>query len=316
MRARAALLLAAIGIGLFASGALALQPAAAASGPYPVGTAITGYLQELLAPASSPPGVNVSGCRPSGAHPYPVVLLPGTLYDLAESYQALGPVLANSGYCVFGLNYGADQLTTESSGRVWAVGDIEQSAQQLSDFVRQVLSETRATKVDIVGWSQGGMMPRWYMRFDGGASYVHKLVGLAPSNHGTTVDGLFSLINADTALGLPGPLSVIGCTACDQQEIGSSFLQTLNAGRDTLPGVNYAVIETQDDEVVTPYSSAFLSGPAVENITLQSQCPSDIVDHLGLPYDSAVIQDVVNVLGPDTPGFRPSCGLGLPVLGL
>lgn len=314
MRARAALVVAAIGVGL-AGGAFARQPPADASTQYPVGTALDGYIAELLAPTSSPPGVNVVGCRPSAAHPFPVVLLPGTLYDLAESYQALGPVLANSGYCVFGLNYGADQLTWESAGRVWAVGEIEQSAKQLGTFVQQVLSETGANKVDVVGWSQGGMMPRWYMRFDGGVSYVHELVGLASSNHGTTVDGLFSLINADTVLGLPGPLTLIGCAACDQQEVGSSFLDTLNSGGDTLPGVHYAVIETQDDEVVTPYTSAFLSGPGVENIDLQSQCPSDLVDHIGLPYDAAAIQDVVNLLGPDAHGFRPSCGMGLPLLG-
>ena len=35
------------------------------------------------------------------------------------------------------------------------------------------------------GHSQGGMMPRYYLKFLGGASKVDDLVGLAPSNHGT-----------------------------------------------------------------------------------------------------------------------------------
>jgi hypothetical protein len=42
-----------------------------------------------------------------------------------------------------------------------------------------------------------------------------------------------------------------------------------------VPGVHYTVIETEDDEVVTPYTSAFLSGRAVTNVTLQEQCPDD-----------------------------------------
>jgi hypothetical protein len=34
------------------------------------------------------------------------------------------------------------------------------------------------------------MMPRYYLKFLGGASSVHTLIGLAPSNHGTTLDGI------------------------------------------------------------------------------------------------------------------------------
>ena len=38
----------------------------------------------------------------------------------------------------------------------------------------------------MVGHSQGGMMPRYYIKFLGGADKVDDLVGLAPSNHGTS----------------------------------------------------------------------------------------------------------------------------------
>jgi triacylglycerol esterase/lipase EstA (alpha/beta hydrolase family) len=284
--------------------------------PYPVGDAATGYLAELSDPTGSPPGVNVPGCHPaaSGPQQYPVILLPGTLYDMADTWQALGPILADDGWCVYGLNYGATASTTLSGDRIWSVGDIPTSAGQLATFVGQVLDATGARQVDLVGWSQGGMMPRWYMRFDGGAAKVHDLVGLAPSNHGTTVDGISALFGAVTALGLPAPLTLAQCSACTQQLVGSTFLQQLNAGGDTVPGVRYTVIETEDDEVVTPYSSAFLNGPAVTNVTLQDQCPDDHADHLAMPYDSAALQDVVQALDDD-PSFSVACGLGLPVLG-
>ena len=288
----------------------------ATTGTYPVGDAATGYLAELTDPTGSPPGVNVSGCRraTSGPKQYPVILLPGTLYDMADTWQALGPLLADDGWCVYGLNYGATASTTLSGGRIWSVGDIPTSAVQLSTFVGQVLAATGADKVDLVGWSQGGMMPRWYMRFDGGAAYIHDLVGLAPSNHGTTVGGMSALFDAVTALGLPAPLTLAQCPACTQQLTGSAFLQKLNAGRDTEPGVRYTVIETEDDEVVTPYTSAFLSGPVVTNVTLQDQCPEDHADHLAMPYDSAALQDVVQALD-DAKSFSVDCGLGLPLLG-
>jgi triacylglycerol esterase/lipase EstA (alpha/beta hydrolase family) len=288
----------------------------AGGGPYPVGNAAAGYLAELSDPTGSPPGVNVSGCHAaaSGAHQYPVILLPGTLYDLADTWQALGPMLADDGWCVYGLNYGATLSTTLSGDRIWSVGDIPTAAAQLATFVKQVLAATGAHKVDLVGWSQGGMMPRWYLRFDGGAAYVHDLVGLSPSNHGTTVDGLSALFDAATAVGLPAPLTLAACPACTQQLVGSTFLQQLNAGGDTVPGVRYTVVETKDDEVVTPYTSAFLSGRAVVNVTLQDQCPGDLSDHLAMPYDSAALQDVVQALD-DASAFSVVCGLALPVLG-
>ena len=58
-----------------------------------------------------------------------------------------------------------------------------------------MLAKTGASQVDIVGHSQGGMMPGYYIKFLGGASKVHTLIGLAPSNHGTTIDGLQTLLS-------------------------------------------------------------------------------------------------------------------------
>ena len=53
-------------------------------------------------------------------------------------------------------------------------------------------------------------MPRYYLRFLGGAAKVHSLVGLAPSNHGTTLDGLFTLAGY-----FPGAAALsAGCPAC------------------------------------------------------------------------------------------------------
>ena len=297
------------------SPAAATAHSAAAAGPYRVGNALTGYAALAVHPGGAPPGVNVWTCRPEAAHPRPVILLPGTLWTLQDSFAALGPILADAGYCVFGLDYGKTVLAEETGGRSAADGDIPTSAGELAQFVDRVLAATGAERVDIVGWSQGGMMPRWYLRFLGGAAKVHRLVGLAPSNHGTTLDGAFRLLAESRAvLGQP-LLTLIGCLACTQQENTAPFIRTLNTGGDTVPGVSYTVIETAHDEIVTPYHSAFLAGPAVENVRLQDACPADGSDHLAIPYDSAAIQYVRNALGEDDPSFRPVCDAALPVVG-
>ena len=202
---------------------------------------------------------------------------------------------------VFAFNYGGSSPNADFQG----TGEIAASAGQLASFVSQVLAATGAGKVDIVGHSQGEMMPRHHLKFLDGAAYVSTLVGLAPSNHGTTVDGLTTLTQD---LGLSGVFNVLiggSCEACVEQEAGSGFLAQLNAGGDTVPGVSYTVIESRDDEVVTLYASAFLiSGPGVTDITVQNQCPLDQSDHLELASDPVAMADMLNAPRSGQPRVR------------
>jgi triacylglycerol lipase len=92
------------------------------------------------------------------------------------------------------------------------------------------------------------------------------------------------------------------CEACTDQQAGSAFLATLNEGDETPPPVDYTVIQTRYDLVVTPYTSAFLDGPAerVTNITLQDRCPGRFPGHLGITTDPATLRWVADAL--DHPG--------------
>ena len=259
---------------------------------------------------AAPAGAN-RPCTPSASHPYPVILTEGTFASMYNSFGAISPDLVNNGYCVYAFNYGQ---TIPLSG-LYAMGDIATSAAQLSTEVNNVLRQTGASKVDIVGWSQGGMMPRYYIDNLGGASKVNVLAGFAPSNYGTNLDGVVNLVTDFGALGVTSALLSVTCKACVQQIQGSSFLASLNQSP-TVPGVKYVVIETADDDVVTPYTNAFLPVAAnVQDITLQTQCPQDASDHISIPYDSNALQDMINVLGPDAANFQPSCAAVGPIIG-
>src|ERR1700761_665440 len=285
------------------------RPAAGASLPVNYNF-LAGVAAALVNPSASPPGANNWSCRPSAAHPYPVVLVNGTGEDMADGFSALSPLLADNGYCVFAANFGGSP-----GNLLQGTGDITQSAAELASFAPQVLGATGAAKVDLVGHSQGGMMPRYYLKFLGGAARVQTLVGLAPSNHGTSLDGLATL-ETELATVLPGVSSALGaaCQACAQQIAGSSFLTTLNAGGDTVTGPTYTVIETRNDEIVTPYTSAFLSGANVTNIVLQNVCPLDQTDHIGIADDTVALHLVLNALDPARPQAVP-CVPVLPILG-
>jgi pimeloyl-ACP methyl ester carboxylesterase len=255
------------------------------------------------------------GCKPSSAHPYPVVLVHATLADEGSNWVTLAPLLANEGYCVYGFNYGATAASLEVwpfiGPRIDGLGHIEKSAEELSSFVNNVLSKTKASKVDLVGHSQGGMMPNYYIKFLDGAAKVNELIGLAPSNHGTTLDGLTTLVEQFpfAAEIINGLIELLGAPALDEQEESSAFIKKLfGSGEPVVAGVRYVVIETDHDEVVTPYTHAFLSGSNVTNILIQNQCPSDPVAHIGMFDDSPSLQNVLNQLSSSpNPSFKASC---------
>jgi triacylglycerol esterase/lipase EstA (alpha/beta hydrolase family) len=312
-RLRAALALA----GLTFAGALVpatdtlAEPARASAEPYPV--AYSGgmaFLHAMAHPDTPPAGSNDWSCQPSAAHPNPVVLVHGTAENMTYNWYTLSPLLANEGYCVFALNYGQDPETPTlglpGASHPGGVRPIAESAEELDAFVDRVLAATGAAEVDIVGHSQGGMMPRYYTRFLGGAAEVDKLVGLAPSNHGSTLHGLNNIPGVPelTALGL-------GPSVMDQQP-DSEFMQKLNEGGDTVPGVTYTVIATRYDEVVTPPESSFLDGPNVTNIMLQDRCPLDLSEHMAISFDANALGHVLNALDPahaETPTCKPSLPL-------
>lgn len=267
------------------------------------GVVFTGLVTGLgaaPAPADSPTwptlgepplGANDWSCQPTADRPSPVIIVHGTFGDQKSLLDTLSFTLVQDGYCVFALDYG-DRAT----------GPIEESAAQLGDFVDRVLAETGAAKVHLVGHSQGGMMPRYYIKNLGGEPFVEDLVGLAPSNHGTEVS---------SGEGWAGWGTEEWCTACEQQAAGSDFLTELNSPDETPGAVDYTQVVTVHDEVVVPYTSGFLTEDAQSvNVTLQDRCPGEPTEHLTIPTSPQAIAWVLDAFGrpgPADPGAAIGC---------
>ena len=221
-----------------------------------------------------------------------MILVHGTFGDRKHFLEPLSAGIKAAGFCVFSLDYGNR-----------GTGDIRTSAEQLRAFVGRVRTATGAAKVSLVGHSQGGMMPRYYIKFLGGDRRVEDLVGIAPSNHGTLL-----VPSGNPIAGLvPGVI----CVACDQQAAGSTFLRRLNRGDETPGPVSYTQITTRSDLVVTPHTSGYLErGPETTNVTLENKCPGLLTDHVTAPTHPVTVAITLDALrrdGAARKDLRPRC---------
>lgn len=248
-------------------------------------------LAEIASRVAKLPGIDDWSASPSKKHPRPVVLVHGTFGNADNYWVSTAPILVAAGYLVYRLDYGRLANVPVFHG----LGPIKESAKELSAFVDRVLESTGADKVDILGHSQGGMMPRYYLRFLGGAKKVCQHIALSPCNRGTTGVGMISL-----ARQFPGAIELmeqLHTPACADQMEGSKLIKELNDGRETEPEVQYTVIATKYDTVVTPYTSAFLKeGANVRNILLQDLYPTDMSDHGLIFSDPLAIREVIKIL--------------------
>lgn len=256
-------------------------------------------------PGANAPGTNDWNCKPTKTHPRPVILIHGTGGNRATNWQTYGPLLKNEGYCVFALTYGVS-VDVFPLNLLAGMDDMRQSAEQLKRFVDRVLSATGAKKVDLVGHSQGTLMPNWYVKFLGGHSKVKNYVSLAPLWHGT------SLTNVPSPFTLLSGGQIPYCKACNQFAPNSEFMKMIREGGAAVKGVRYTNIMTKFDELVVPYSSGIEAG--MHNIVVQDTCSLDFSDHLQIAASRNASVHVLRALDRRNPP-PITCGVSLPVFG-
>ena len=248
---------------------------------------------------AAPPGANDMSCVPSAEHPNPVVLVHGTDATAYSDWAGFSPILQAAGFCVFAINYGASP-----DGKSNGYGVIEDSAAQLKSMTATILDATGAAAVDVVGYSQGAAVARYFVNRLGGADVVDRWVGIASPTYGGTMYGVAPVVQA-----VPGATGLVADEfgpGLAQLMAGSHFLENLNAGGDTVPGVDYTSIATKVDEVIQPYTNALLRDPGAHNIVIQDVCPDTEVAHFTFTYDPTALRLALNALDPAN-ARQPSC---------
>ncbi|HEY2436409.1 MAG TPA: alpha/beta fold hydrolase, partial [Solirubrobacteraceae bacterium] len=164
----------------------------------------------------------------NGATREPVLLVPGTTLNPHSDFSyGWEPALRARGwpYC-----------TVDLPGN--GMGDIQIAGEYVVYAIR-AMHATSGQRVQIVGHSQGGMVPRWALRFwPDTRPMVDDVVGLSPSNHGTLDANVVCLLTCAPSIW--------------QQRTNSPFIAALNSIQETFPGISYTDIYTDSDEVVVP----------------------------------------------------------------
>ncbi len=215
------------------------------------------------------------------------------------SQETLGPVILVAGY---GGNTDVLQPladTLRDDGRVVEIfppvgnntGDLAEQAVALGTFIDRVRRDISAPSVDVIGYSAGGVVARLWARDLGEDGVARRVVTLASPHHGTGVSSL-----ATEAGGCP--------RACEQLRPDSDLLRRLNAGDETPDGPEWVTFRTEDDETVTPSTSADLEGAL--NLTVQQYCPSATMSHGQLPTSALVLGAMPQMLGDSTPAAPAS----------
>lgn len=269
---------------------------------------LSGIDAELRNPGGSLPGSNDFACRPTAAHPRPVVLVHGSGGGRQTNWGTLVPVLRNAGYCVFAPTYGAVSTIWPAS-TIGGMGSKLQSAWQIKYFVDAVLARTGARQIDVVGHSLGTEIPTYWIKYLGGNGEVGHYVSLAPYwRQGPDEDDARSEMveTFARALGMKAPPA--SCRNCLAPAANLDFNQAVRRPTPYVPGIAYTNVSTRDDEIVTPYTAGQLPGPpgtTVTNIVVQDGCSLDHSDHASITSNQRSSALVLNALDPAHPRKVP-----------
>jgi triacylglycerol lipase len=226
-----------------------------------IGTVVAGAL------VASALAWGVVGGRRRGARDIPVLLVHG-YGATASSMDRLEGALERQGRRAVSVQL--PRLGTEA---------FEVSARVVADTV----SDTGAHRVDLVGFSAGGVVIRTYLRGLEGAAVARRVILLGSPNHGAEVAAFAASADPTTCV-----------DACAQLSPGSSFLDGLNSDDETPDGPEYTSIWTVNDRTVTPPDSAVLEGAS--NVRVQDVCPDSALGHAELITDPLAIGLVLNAL--------------------
>ncbi|HYR57432.1 MAG TPA: alpha/beta fold hydrolase [Chthoniobacteraceae bacterium] len=130
----------------------------------------------------------------------------------------------------------------------WGQAGLEPLAGEVERYADR---EFRGRKFDLVGFSMGGLVSRYYMQRLGGTKRVEHFVTVSAPHHGTALASLAQFI----------PIR-----GCQEMRPGSPFLRDLDRDADCLRAAKFTSLYTPFDFVILPARSSAM--PQARNISV------------------------------------------------
>ena len=162
------------------------------------------------------------------------VLLVHGIYNSAKSMRWLGRFLSERGWQVYAISLKPNDASVT----------FEAMARQLDTFVAATFPD--GEKFDLVAYSMGGLVSRYYIQKLGGDKRVRRFVTLSTPNHGTVWAWLS------------------GRAGVKEMRPGSEMLRDLNGDVSKLAPLNYTSIYTPFDLSIVPAVSSRM--PVARNV--------------------------------------------------
>ncbi|MEG4997588.1 esterase/lipase family protein [Microcoleus sp. B4-D4] len=176
----------------------------------------------------------------------PVILIHG-IWDTKAIFSKMSARLTQLGWCVHSLNL------TPNDGSL----SLDSLAKQLADYISQNFEPQQT--LDIVGYSMGGIVSRYYVQRLGGINRVQRFITISAPHSGTLTA---------YCLSLPGYLDM---------RLNSDLLRDLNQDVMDLRRINFTSIWTPFDIMIVPSKSSKMPvGKEVKlNVMLHRQMVTD-----------------------------------------
>ncbi|WP_081402829.1 esterase/lipase family protein [Scytonema hofmannii] len=157
----------------------------------------------------------------------PVVLVHG-IFDTGRVFDRMIPYLKQRGFTLYDLDL------VPNSGRI----GLDDLAKQVAHYIDTTFDPEQP--IDLVGFSMGGIVSRYYIQKLGGINRVKRFITISSPHHGTWV--------AFCTQGL----------GCIQMRPDSAFLQDLNRDVAMLKQLDFTSIWTPYDLMIVPANSSRL----------------------------------------------------------
>lgn len=158
----------------------------------------------------------------------PVVLVHG-IFCTANEMRHIEGYLRNGGWTVYAVSL------KPNSGRI----GIDELASQLDKFIKDHIQPNQ--KFDLVGFSMGGLVCRYYIQRLGGLPRIEHFITISTPHHGTWLAYLLNNAGAK------------------QMRVNSEFICGLNKDIDTLSSLKFTSIWSPFDLMIIPASSSHLN---------------------------------------------------------